>query len=205
MKFKFSTILLLSVFIFACHKEEDNSQVNQIPPGSTPFSDDDILFVPYTSESPVFKDQNGNTLTLNFKERKRTEEYYAWDQTYFTFSTDPTLELEMRLRYLQSDVSKKTLALYMPYYDASGVLQNNLFEMPIDPTGIEDGFFKNIIDFYDTLTIDGTERYDVFDVNELVSTDAAKDGPNNYSKIYYNRSYGILQIHQKDGVIWTLQ
>ena len=205
MKLKFSIFILISILTLACNKEEEDTQANQIPPGSTPFTDDDILFVPYTSESPVFKDQNGNTLTLNFKERKRTEEYYAWDQTYFTFSTDATLELEMRLRYLQSDVSKKTLALYMPYYDANGTLQNNLFEMPIDPAGIEDGFFKNIIDFYDTLNVGGTERYNVYDVNELVSTDASKDGPNNYSKIFYNRSYGILQIQQKDGIIWTLQ
>jgi len=205
MKFKFTVFIVLGVLLMACNKEEETSQANQIPPGSTPFTDDDILFVPYTSESPVLKDQNGNDLTLNFKERLRTEEYYAWDQTYFTFSTDPSLELEMRLRYLQSDVSKKTLAMYMPYYDANGILRNNLFEMPIDPTGLEDGFFKNIIDFYDTLNVGGTERYNVYEVNELVSTDAAKDGPNNFSKLFFNRTYGILQMRMKDGIIWTLQ
>jgi len=205
MKLKFTVLIILGVLLISCQKEEETPQANQIPPGSTPFTDDDILFVPYTSESPLFKDQNGNDLTLNFKERLRTEEYYAWDQTYFTFSTDPTLELEMRLRYLQSDVSKKTLAMYMPYYDTNGTLQNNLFEMPIDPTGLEEGFFKNIIDFYDTLNVGGTERYNVYEVNELVSTDAAKDGPNNFSKVFYNRTYGILQMRMKDGIIWTLQ
>ena len=205
MKFKFSILALFVVTLIACNKEEEPSLVNQIPPGSTPFTDNDILFVPYTSESPVFKDQNDNSLTLNFKERLRTEEYYAWDQTYFIFSSDATLEIEMRLRYLQSDVSKKTLALYMPYYDNSNVLRNNLFEMPIDNEGIEEGFFENIIEFYDTLMVGGTERYDVYEVTELVSTDAEKDGPKNFTKIFYNRSIGILQMHQKDGVIWTLQ
>lgn len=205
MKFKLSILILLAVTLFACQKEEEESIANQIPPGSTAFTDNDILFVPYTSQSPVFKDQSDNTLTLNFKERLRTEEYYAWDQTYFNFSTDATLEIEMRLRYLQSDVSKKTLALYMPYYDDSNVLRNNLFEMPIDNEGIEDGFFKNIIEFHDTLSVGGTERYDVYEVTELVSTDEDKDGAQNFIKIVYNRSYGILQMYQKDGVIWTLQ
>ena len=111
----------------------------------------------------------------------------------------------MRLRYLQSDVSKKTLALYMPYYDNSNVLRNNLFEIPIDNVGIEDSFFANIIEFHDTLIVGGTERYNVYEVTELVSTDAEKDGLQNFTKIVYNRAYGILQMHQKNGVIWTLQ
>ena len=206
MRFKTYFILCLTVIsVLSCKEDPEPSQANQIPEGSTPFTDSDILFVPYTSQSPVYKDQSDNTLTLNFTERKRTEEYFAWDQTYLTFSSDETLEVEMRLRYLQSDVSKKTLALYMPYYDNSNTLRNNLFEMPIDPTGLETGFFKNIINYYDTLAIDGSERYDVFEVNELVNTDADKEGAQNYSKIYYNREYGILQMRLKDGVIWSLQ
>jgi hypothetical protein len=205
MKIKFSIIMLLMVTLIACQKEEEPASINQIPPGSTPFTDDDILFVAYTSESPSFKDQNDNILTLNFKERLRTEEYYAWDQTYFTFSTDTTLELEMRLRYLQSDVSKKTLAMYMPYYDSFGVLRTNLFEMPIDNTGIEEGFFENIIDFHDTLMVGSTERYNVYEVTELVTTNSDQDGPLNFARVFYNRVQGILIMHQRDGVIWTLQ
>jgi len=205
MKLKHSIFFLLLLTFVACVKEEPEPFVNQIPPGSTPFTDSDILFVPYTTQSPNFKDQFGNDLTLNFKERKRTEEYFAWDQTYFNFSTDVTLEIEMRLRYLQSDVSKKTLALYMPYYDNGGTLRNNLFEMPIDFNGIETGFFKNLIQFDDTLTVAGTEYYNVYSVNELVSTDPTKDGVENFSKIVYNRTFGIIQMHLKNGVIWTLQ
>ena len=197
--------MLLMVTLIACQKEEEQTTGNQIPPGSIPFTDDDILFVPYISENLTFEDQYDNILVLNFKERLRTEEYYAWDQTYFTFSTDPTLELEMRLRYLQSDVSNKTLAMYMPYYDNSGVLRTNLFEMPIDYAGIEEGFFKNIIDFHDTLIIGNNERYNVYEVTELISTDSDKDGPLNFSRIFFNREQGILIMHQKDGVIWKVQ
>jgi hypothetical protein len=199
-------ILVLSVSVFSsCVKEQEPTPVSNIPAGATAFTDSDIQFIPYTSEDVVFKDQADNILTLNFIERKRSEEYFAWDQTFFDFSTNAELKLEMRLRYLQSDVSKKTLAIYMPYYDDLGVLRNNLFEMPIDYTGIELGFFKNIIEFHDTLVINLVERYKVFEVTELVSTDANKDGPENFNKIFYNRSEGILQINVKDGVIWDLQ
>jgi len=204
MKLNFLILLFSVVLIGSCVKEIEQPPAS-IPEGATAFTDSDIQFVPYTSESPVYKDQNDNSLTLNFVERKRTEEYYAWDQTYFTFSTNVNLQIEMRLRFLQSDVSKKTLAIYMPYYDNSGVLRNNLFEMPIDYSGIETGFFKNIIEFHDTLVINSVERYNVYEVGELVSTDANKDGVENFNKIFYNRAQGIIEIHVKNGVIWTLQ
>ncbi len=205
MKFKLPILFIVVSVFFGCKKEEMVGAVSTIPEGATAFNDNDIQFVPYTSESQVFKDQADNVLTLNFIERKRSEEYYAWDQTFFEFSTNVDLKIEMRLRYLQSDVSKKTLAIYMPYFDNNGILRNNLFEMPIDYSGIELGFFKNIIEFHDTLVLNSVERYNVFEVTELVSTDANKDGPENFNKLYYNRSIGILEIHVKDGVIWTLQ
>lgn len=196
--------LFLILSIVSCKKTTVDPPKNNIPEGATPFTDNDILFVPYTSESPVFISQYNDTLRLNFVERKRTQEYYAWDQTYFTFSTDPSLQLELRLRYLQSDVSKKTLAIYLPYYDNSNVLRNNLFEMPIDYSNVEQSFFANAVNFYDTLSVAGTERYNVYEVTELVSTDASKDGPNNFNKVIYNRTYGILQMYQKDGIVWSL-
>jgi hypothetical protein len=199
------TVLFILVFSTAsCKKTTVEPPKNKIPEGATPFTDNDILFVSYTSESPVFISQFNDTLRLNFIERKRTQEYYAWDQTYFTFSTNPSLKMELRLRYLQSDVSKKTLAIYLPYLDNSNVLRNNLFEMPIDYTNVEQSFFANVVKFYDTLMVAGTERYNVYEVTELVSTDASKDGAKNFSKVMYNRSYGLLQMYQKDGIVWSL-
>ena len=48
-------------------------------------------------------------------------------------------------------------------------------------------------------------RYNVYEVTELVSTDANKDGPENFNRIFYNRTDGILQMNLNNGVIWTLQ
>ena len=136
MKFTLHVLVLIISIFSSCTKEQEPTPVSNIPAGATAFTDDDIQFIPYTSDDIVFKDQNDNVLTLNFLERKRSEEYFAWDQTFFNFRTNADLNLEMRLRYVQSDVSKKTLAIYMPYYDNGGELRNNLFEMPINLTGI---------------------------------------------------------------------
>ena len=115
------------------------------------------------------------------------------------------MKIELRLRYLQADVSKKTLAIYMPYYDVNEILRSNLFEMPINYSDIENGFFKNIVEFHDTLIINSVERYKVFEVTELVSTDNDKEGPGNCNRIFYNREKWMLQFNQNDGVSWTLQ
>jgi len=205
MKFTLPVLIVVLSICFSCEKTEEIKPVSNVPSGAVAFNDNDIQFVPYTTESPVFKDQLDNVLTLEFIERKRSEESFAWDQTFFNFSTNTDLKIEMRLRYLQSDVSKKTLAIYMPYFDNSGSLRTNLFEIPIDYTDIELGFFKNLIEFHDTLLINAVEYYNVFEVTELVSTDSNKDGPENFNRLYYNRTKGILQMHVKDGVIWTLQ
>lgn len=205
MKYILAIFVLATSVFFSCKKEEVTVPVSNIPAGATPFVGSDIGFVPYSSNSPVFRNQLDSILTLNFVERKQTAKPFAWDQTFFKFSTNEDLKIEMRLRYLQSDVSKKTLGIYMPYYDANEILRNNLFEMPIDFSTIETGFFKNIIEFHDTLILNSVEYYQVYEVNELVSTDANKDGPENFNKLFYNRTSGILQMHMKNGIIWTLE
>ena len=157
---------LASIFI-ACHKDDPSSfPVSTLPDGATPFSEEDIQFVPYTSGNKVFATlpDLDSTKTLIFKERLRSEDYYAWDQTFFQFGDDANLELELRLRYLQSDVSTKTLAMYFPYYDSGGTLRENLFEMPVSSEGIETSFFQNIVTFHDTLVLNSIEFYNVFEV-----------------------------------------
>lgn len=194
------------LFLMACQKPEPQTN-STLPEGATPYTETDIQFVPYTSQNKVFKRMPAldSTWTLLFSERIRTEEYFAWDQTYFTFDHNPNLELELRLRYLQTDNSQKTLAVYMPYPDAGGTYRTNLFEMPITPDGLETGFFKDLIEYHDTIVLNSIEWYDVYEVNELLSTDAEKDGPQNFSKIYYNTVYGIIYMIQNNGTNWVLQ
>lgn len=196
----------LIVLASACKKVDPPTST--LPVGADPYTESDIQFVPYTSGNKVFKRMPAldSTWTLTFKERLRTEEYFAWDQTYFTFGHDSELELELRLRYLQTEeTSQKTLALYMPYRDALGAVQHNVFEMPIDPANISTGFFQDHIVFHDTVIYNSVEWYDVYEVDELVSTNPDIDGPENFEKIYYNTVYGIIKMDQTNGTVWVLQ
>ena len=196
----------ITSLFFSCDKEEPDDTTN-LPDGATPYTETDIQFVPYSSSSLVFKKLPllDSTLVLNFVERKRTEEYFAWDQTFFTYSTDAELTAEFRLRYLQTDNSQKTLAMYLPYRDASNQVQSNIFEIPISPIGIENGFFQNLVEYHDTILLNAIEWYNVYEVTPLISTDADEDGPENYNKVYYNSTYGLIQMNQKNGTEWILQ
>lgn len=199
-------LLGITLLLMSCKKTENPNEPN-LPAGATPYTENDIQFVPYTSGNRVFKKMPllDSTLVFTFKERIRTEEYFAWDQTFFTYDTDSELEVEFRLRYLQADNSQKTLAMYMPYRDATGAVKRNLFEIPITPTNIETGFFELLVDFHDTLTINSIDWYNVYEVSELVNTNAGDDGPENYTKIFYNKTYGVIEMDQKNGTVWVLQ
>ena len=192
--------------LVACNKEEPDDTTN-LPEGATPYTEADIQFVPYQSGNRVFKKLPllDSTLELQFVERSRTEEYFAWDQTFFKFSNDTELEAEFRLRYLQSDNSQKTLAIYMPYRDLNNISRTNLFELPISHVGIETGLFQNLIDFHDTLVLNSIMWYDVYEVKPLLTTDSIKDGLQNYNRIYYNSVYGLIKMNQKNGTEWMLQ
>ena len=199
--------ILFSLMLTACKKEPEPEPANNLPEGVTPFTSDDLAIVPYSANNLIFKNLPAldETLTLTFKEQITNEDYFAWQQTYFTYSTDADFELELRLRYLQSDNSQKTLAMYFPYRDNSGVLRENVFEIPVSPIGIESGFFQNIIEFHDTLEINSVEFYNVYETTELVSTDVEKDGPTNLAKVFYNATYGIIQMKERSGKVWMLQ
>lgn len=196
----------IALSLVACNKEEPDDTTN-LPEGATPYTEADIQFVPYQSGNRVFKKLPllDSTLELQFVERSRTEEYFAWDQTFFKFSNDTELEAEFRLRYLQSDNSQKTLALYMPYRDLNNISRTNLFELPISNVGIETGLFQNLIDFHDTLVLNSVMWYNVYEVKPLLTTDSIKDGLENYNRIYYNSVYGLIKMNQKNGTEWMLQ
>jgi hypothetical protein len=196
----------ISVSLVACNKEEPDDTTN-LPEGATPYTEADIQFVPYQSGNRIFKKLPllDSTLELQFIERSRTEEYFAWDQTFFKYSNDPELEAEFRLRYLQSDNSQKTLAMYLPYRDLNNIARTNLFELPISHAGIETGLFQNLIDFHDTLVLNSIMWYNVYEVKPLLTTDSIKDGLQNYNRIYYNSVYGLIKMNQKNGTEWMLQ
>ncbi|MCH2235129.1 MAG: hypothetical protein MK078_12825 [Crocinitomicaceae bacterium] len=209
MKFRPYIFLLFSfLLVISCNKEEPSSgSASTLPDGAEPYTEEDIQFVPYNSGNRNFATlpDLDSSLTLVFKERLRSEDYFAWDQTFFQYGDDPTLELELRLRYLQSDVSQKTLAMYFPYYDNGGILRQNLFEVPVSSEGIETSFFQDIVTFHDTIVLNAIEFYDVFEIQELVGTDADKDSPINNALVFYNKTYGLIQMKQRDGTRWMLQ
>lgn len=200
------SFLLVGAAASACVKEEPDDTSN-LPEGATPYTETDIQFVPYQDGDRVFKTLPAldSTLVFQFDERRRTEEYFAWDQTFFTYSTDAALQIEFRLRYLQSDVSRKTLAMYLPYRDATNTPRTNIFEIPISPIGIESGFFQNLVEYHDTITLNSIDWYNVYEVTPLISTDPEKNGPENYDRAYYNSVYGLIGMNQLNGTQWILQ
>ena len=206
MRYQFGILTLVFTLTFAaCKKDDDDG--NPLPDGAEPYTEANIQFVPYSSGDEKFDrvPLMDSSFSLVFKERLRTEEYYAWDQTFFYLGTDTNKVVELRLRYMQTEISQKTLAIYLPYEDSNGELQQNLFEIPIEsPTEIDSGFFANIVEFYDTLILNSVEFYDVYKAEPLQPTVSSKDGPENFDLLYYNQVYGIIQMEQKDGSKWFL-
>jgi hypothetical protein len=205
---KLANILLLVsiVLIVSCNKESDPDEPI-LPVGAAAYTEVEVAFVPYVSDNQIFKKSPDFTeeLILNFKERLATKEFFAWDQTFFTLSSDPYLDLELRLRYLKAENETfKTLAIYMPYRDELSYARTNVFELPIDDTGIATGFFSDLITYHPTISINGVEWTDVYEVNPLTSTDAELDSPTNFSKVFYNTTFGLIEIDQKNGDKWIL-
>jgi hypothetical protein len=203
-----SGILVLVILLaFACKKEEEPDG-NSLPPGTSPYTETEIDFVPYSTGPITFKKAPGftETLTLNFVERLATEQVFAWDQTFFKWSTDAALQLEFRLRYLQAeDEAQKTLAIYLPYRDNSGTVRSSIFETPIVTTGLSDGFFADLVSFHTEIELHGTVWNNVFEINPLVTTEPGEDSPLNFSKVFYTQSNGIIVMIQKNGDEWVLQ
>lgn len=197
----------LIIIAFACNKDDAN-EGPFLPNGTTPYTAIEVAFVPYTSQNLIFKKAPGFTDEINvlFNERLVTENVYAWDQTFFQLGDDSYLEIEFRLRYLQTETgtADKTLAVYMPYWDNAGVVRTSIFEMPITPVGIEAGALANVVTFHPTIDLFGTIWEDVYEVEPLVETPLVEDNPENFSKIFYNTSFGLIEMDQKNGSKWVL-
>lgn len=95
--------------------------------------------------------------------------------------------------------------MYLPYRDATNTPRTNIFEIPISPIGIESGFFQNLVEYHDTITLNSIDWYNVYEVTPLISTDPEKNGPENYDRAYYNSVYGLIGMNQLNGTQWILQ
>lgn len=199
-------IALFSIAFISCNKN-DAPEGPILPVGAVPYEASEVAIVPYSAGDYVFKKSPDFTeeFTINFKERLATEEAYAWDQTFFTLSFDPVLELELRLRYLQAeDEYHKSLAIYMPYRDEVAVIRKTVFETPIDPTILDESFFDELVTFHEMIEINGVEWLDVYEINPLTSTDSSIDSDTYFTKIYFNAAFGLIQLDQKNGDVWIL-
>lgn len=203
---QFLYIAIFFLGMVSCNKETE-PEGPVLPAGATAFTEAEIAFVPNGTDDKVYKKSPDFTseLILNYKERLATEQVFAWDQTFFSFNVDPGLEVEFRLRYIQVENEyHKSLAIYMPYRDVFGTVRTNIFETPINETAIETGFFSELVTFHSSIEINGTEWSNVYEIIPLTSTDPALDNESNFSKVYYNATFGIIQMDQKNGDIWIL-
>jgi hypothetical protein len=207
MKLKFYLLLFFVPLILTNCQKQEETEDSTLPPGAIPFTADEVAFVPYTSTNLTFKKAPDFTeeLILGFIERKATEEVFAWDQTNFHFGSDPYLNLEFRLRYLQTETTaQKTLAIYMPYWDDAGVIRSNVFEMPLVMTDDETNFFQSLVTFHESIDLNGTVWTDVFEIKPLLSTEESMDSETNFEKIFYNKTAGLIQMNQKNGDNWMI-
>jgi hypothetical protein len=207
--FMMKNFIYISFVLFAiisCNKETI-PEGPILPTGATPYEAVEIAFVPNIASESVFEKAPDFTekLILNFKERLLTEQVFAWDQTFLSFNIDPGLEVELRLRYLQTEEAyHKSLAIYMPFRDVFGRVQTTLFETPIDETVMETSFFTELVTYHDTLEINGADWFGVFEINPLTAVDPSLDDELNFSKVYYNATFGIIEMDQKNGDVWIL-
>ncbi len=207
MSRRLGLFLLSTLFIVVGCEKTDMSDDPTLPDGATPYSAEEAAFVSYTTgeyvfkKSPAFSDE----ISLTYHERREEKQVYAWSQTYLKFSTDTSLEVELRLRYLETEdkAARKTLAIYMPYRDFTSAIQYTIFETPIYKDELEAGFFQDKVTFHDTLDLGGSDWYNVFEILPLSSTPAEIDDEENFEKIYYSKTIGLIEIDQKNGNKWV--
>jgi len=204
--FKHVLLLIGLVMLIGCKKDAE-PEGPFLPAGVTAYSDEQVALVPYSSGDQLFKKAPGFTteLLLTFIERKATKEFVAWDQTFFQMGADPYLIVEFRLRYLQTaNETHKTLAIYMPYWDDSGVIRSTIFEFPIQTTDFSSGFFKTLITYHSTIDLGGTTWNNVYEIRPITSTPASEESPDNFNLVYYSTTVGLIGMNQVNGDEWVL-
>lgn len=202
----FFLFLLLGISLLSCKKEPEATGPF-LPEGVTPYTAEQVATVPYSTSDQLFKKAPGFTSELNlvFLERIATEQFYAWDQTYFQLGADPYLKVEARLRYLQTgNENYKTLVIYLPYWDDNGVIQSTLFEFPIDMIDFSNSFFQDLVIFHEELDLGPVTWTNVYEILPLTSTPASEESSENFERAYYSKEKGIIGFNQINGDQWVL-
>ena len=198
--------LFLGIVVLSCNKEPEETGP-YLPAGVTAYSDDQVATVPYNGGDQLFKKAPdfSTELLLTFIERQPTKQFYAWDQTYFQLGTDPYLNVEARLRYLQAgNENYKTLALYMPYWDDAGVIQSTIFEFPIELTSYTATFFEDLVIFHSELDLGPLTWTNVYEIAPLTSTPIGEESSEDFDRLFYTKEKGIIGFHQTNGDQWVL-
>lgn len=200
-------LLCLSVFaLLACNKEPEATGP-YLPDGVTAYTEEQVATVPYTGTDQVFKKAPdfSTEISFVFVERLATQEFYAWDQTYFQLGTDPYLKVEARLRYLQAgDENYKTLAIYMPYWDDADVIRFSIFEFPIELTGFSTTFFEDLVTLHSELELGPVTWTNVYEIKPLTTTPPSEESSENFERVFYTKENGIIGFTQKNGDQWVL-
>jgi len=201
--------LLLGLVVFAlmaCNKEPEKTGP-YLPAGVTAYTAEQVATVPYTGTDQIFKKAPdfSTEISFIFLERLPTQEFYAWDQTYFQLGTDPYLKVEARLRYLQAaDENYKTLALYMPYWDDADVIRSSIFEFPIDIAAFSSTFFEHLVTLHSELDLGPLTWTNVYEIKPLTATPPSEESNENFERVFYTKEKGIIGFNQKNGDQWVL-
>ncbi len=174
-----------ALLLFSC--EEEPVETISIPEGTTPFSSEEEAFLPYSSESHIYKMAPDfiEEITFEFQEETTPKNAYAWKEVKYRYATDYGFRASFRLRYYLSEVEpEKTLAIYLPYKASNGEYGQVLFETPIDSTGVSEGFFQNKVTYHTTIELEGVVYSEVFEILPLTLDDGDIDVDTYFDRIF---------------------
>ncbi|WP_066757716.1 hypothetical protein [Crocinitomix algicola] len=202
---RISTLFIIFLILFSCKKEEVTDY--KLPKGAIAFTDDDLNFVPYSNQNLVFKKAPDfiEELHYQFDGRNATRNQFAWDQTYFKNAADEHLRVELRLRHLKTtNITLKTLAIYMPYWDGESKLNESLFEIPLKMDATSSEIFSGRLVFHEAIDLHGTIWENVYEILPLLYPTEEEESGSRYSKLFYSTEFGLIQLNQVNGNSWIL-
>ena len=210
MKQKISIVLCCITLLFVgCEEENILPDGSTFPADLTPFSEGELSFLPYNGNdviyqrAPLYVDE----FEMLYVERTTDSLVYAWDRTFFKWSTDFSLRAEFRFHYLETDDdgTYKALGIYLPYRNFENDYSLAHFEIPIDTSLIDEGYFADLITFHPTLTFDDQTWENVFEIEPFRHVNASEEGPLGFDRIYYTQAKGIVRFLHNNGRNWIIK